>query len=141
MKVSAAVEVSPFVAAAFVPASKFSSIATASLVAAAEAIAIVSASEGAIPAIIEIAATIKPRVAVEAGASIKAMEPWAGADKNSAGEITRPVVAVRRARARIIPIVAVRAHRGRTNVRRPNAKADHNSLCVCIRRCHQANAN
>jgi hypothetical protein len=133
---SAAVEVPSFVAASFVPASKFSSIATASLVATAEAITIVPASKGAIPTTIEIATAIKPRASVEARASIKSMEPRAGANKNSAGEITRPVVAVRRAGVGIVSVVAVRAHWRRTNVGRANANADHNSLCVCVRRCN-----
>ena len=138
---SAAVEVSSFAAAAFVSSSKFSSIATASLVAAAEAVTIVPASEVAIPAIIEIATTIKPGATVEARASIKTLKPRAGADKNTAGEVARSVVAVRCACVGIVSVVAVRAHWGRPNVRRPNAKADHNSLCVCIRRCNQANAS
>jgi hypothetical protein len=140
MEIPAAVGVPSIATAVFAPSSEASSIATASLVATAEAITIVSASEVAIPAIIEVATAISPRTAVEARASIKTAEPWAGADKNSAGEVIRPVVAVRRARVGGVSIVAVRAHRGRTNVRRANAKADHNSLCVCVRRCYQANA-
>lgn len=86
-----------------------------------------------VPAIIEVAATVKPRVAVEA------VEPRARADKNAAGEVARAVITVRRARVRIISIVAVLAHWGWTVIRRAETDADHDSLCMCVRRCQQAN--
>ena len=140
MEASATVEISSFVAPVIVPTSEISSFVAAAFVATAEAITIVPASEIAIPAIIEIAATVKPRTAIKIpGAAIKAVEPWAGADKNASGEVTRPVVAVRRAPVRIISIVTVLAHRGWTYVGRANANADHDSLRMCVRHCHQAN--
>jgi hypothetical protein len=94
-----------------------------------------------VPAIIEVAATVKPRAAIKAWSAVEAAEPWAGTDKNTAGKVTRPVVAVRRARVRIISIVAVLAYRGWTDVRRADANAENNSLCMSVRRSHQANAN
>ena len=123
-----------FVTAAIVPATEVSSFAIAAFITTAEAIPIASASEVAIFAIVEVVARVKPR------AARKTVEPRAGADKNTAGEVTRPVVAVRRARVRIISIVAILARRGSSNVGRAGTKADHNSLCVRVRRCNQANA-
>jgi hypothetical protein len=87
-----------------------------------------------VPAIIEVAATVKPRAAVKAWSTVETAEPRTGADKNTAGEVTRPVVAIRRARVRIISIVAVPAHWGWTYVGRADANADHDSLCMCVRR-------
>jgi hypothetical protein len=92
-------------------------------------------SEVAMPSIIEVAATVKLMLAVEGRAAIKAAEPWASADKDAAREVTWPVVTVRRAGVRSISIVAVLAHRGWTNVDWPHSKADHDSLCMCVRRC------
>jgi hypothetical protein len=93
-----------------------------------------------VSSIVEVSAAVKLMGAVEAWAAIKSPKPWAGADKNTAREVTRPVVTVRRARVRSISVVAVFAHRGWTNVGWPDAEADHNSLGMCVRRCHQANS-
>lgn len=76
---------------------------------------------------------IKPRPTIKARVSIKAMEPRTCSDENSAGEPTRPVVAIRRARIRVIRIVAVGAHRRRTNVGWiANPNTDHNPLRMCV---------
>lgn len=145
MEVSAAVEaastmeISSLVISAFVPTSEISSFATAAPVATTEAIIIVSAAEVAVSAIVEVVAAVIPGAPVEARAAIIATEPRSGADKHTAREVTRPVVAVRCARVRIISIVAVVAHRGWTYIGRADANADHNSLCVCVRRCDQTN--
>src|SRR5712691_9417840 len=139
MEVSASVEVSSLMAAAFVPSSEISSFATAAPVATTEAILIVSASEVAVSAIVEVMAAVIPGAPVEARAAIIAAELRSGADKHTAREVTRPVVAVRCARVRIISIVAVVAHRGWPYIGRADANADHNSLCVCVRRCDQTN--
>jgi hypothetical protein len=134
VEVAFTMEVSSFVVAAFVLPSEVSSLAISAFVATAEVITIASASEVAIFAIVEVVARVKPR------AARKTVEPRAGADKNTAGEVSRPVVAVRRARVRIISIVAILARRGSSNVGRAGTKADHDSLCVRARRCNQANA-
>jgi hypothetical protein len=133
-------EISPFATAAFVPTTEVSSFAMAAFVAAAEVITIASASEVAMSSIVEVSATVKLRAAIEARAAIKSPKQWAGADKNTAREVTRPVVTVRRARVRSISVVAVFAHWGWTNVGWPDAEADHNSLGMCVRRCDQANS-
>ncbi len=133
-------EVSPFVTAAFVPTTEVSSFAIAAFITTAEAIPIASASEVAMSSIVEVAATVKLRAAIETRAAVEAVEPRTGADKNTAREVTRPVVAVRGARVRSISVVAVLAHRGWTNVDWPDSKADHDSLRMCVRRSHQANS-
>ena len=133
-------EVSPFVTAAFVPTTEFSSFAIAAFITTAEAIPIASASEVAMSSIVEVAATVKLGAAIETWAAVEAVEPRTGADKNTAREVTRPVVTVRRARVRSISVIAVLAHRRWTNVGWPDAEADHNSLGVCVRRCDQANS-
>src|SRR6266852_7118201 len=119
-------EISSLVISAFVPTSEISSFATAAPVATTEGILIVSASEVAVSAIVEVVAAVIPGAPVEARAAIIATEPRSGADKHAAGEVTRPVV-------------AVVAHRGWTYIGRADANADHNSFCVCVRRCDQTN--
>jgi len=133
-------EISPFVTAAIVPTTEVSSFAIAAFITTAEAIPIASASEVAMSSIVEVAATVKLRAAIETWAAVEAVEPRTGADKNTAREVTRPVVAVRGARVRSISVVAVLAHRGWTNVDWPDSKADHDSLRMCVRRNHQANS-
>jgi hypothetical protein len=81
------------------------------------------------------------RATVKARAPIKTVKPRASTDEDTAGEPTGTVVAVRRARVRVISIVAVGAHRGWTNVSWADSNADHNSLCVCERCRNQARAN
>ena len=120
-------EVSPFVTAAFVPTTEVSSFAIAAFITTAEAIPIASASEVAMSSIVEVAATVKLGAAIETWAAVEAVEPRTGADKNTAREVTRPVV-------------AVLAHRGWTKVSRPDSKADYDSLGMCVRRSHQANS-
>jgi hypothetical protein len=90
--------------------------------------------------IVEVAATVKLGAAIETWAAVEAVEPRTGADKNTAREVTRPVVAVRRARVGSISVVAVLAHRGWTKVSRPDSKADYDSLGMRVRRSHQANS-
>jgi hypothetical protein len=133
-------EVSAFATTTIVATTKVTSSAIAAFVATAEAITIAAVSVVDMSAIVEVPATVKLMPAVEARAAIKAAEPWASADKDAAGEVTWPVVAVRRAVVRSISIVAVLAHRGWTNVDWPHSKADHDPLCMCVRRCHQANS-
>jgi hypothetical protein len=94
-----------------------------------------------VPAITEVAATVEPRVAIKAWSAVKAAEPRAGADKNAAGEVARPVITVRRARVGIVSIVAVLAYRGWTDIGRADSNAENNSLCMSVRRGDQANAN
>ena len=89
--------------------------------AAAEAFTIASASE--VSAIIEVVATVK------------AVEPWARAEKYAAREITRSIVAVRRAGVRIIPVITILAHWW-PNVCRAAPYTDHDSLCMRVRHCN-----
>jgi hypothetical protein len=72
------------------------------------------------------AAVITATVVTVSTASIKAMEPGAGADENSANEIIRAVVPVRRACIGEIAIVAVRACRRRTDIAWTDCDADSN---------------
>ena len=74
----------------------------------------------------------KAGTAVKAGASIEPVEPWPGADKHSAGEPLRTVVAIGRAPVWVIRVVAVGAHRSRPVVSRTDPYAYENSLCACV---------
>lgn len=66
-----------------------------------------------------------------AGISIIAVIPRAGTDKYATHEVIRTVVAVRRARVGIIPIVAVSAYRSRPVIHgRPDSHADRDVLRV-----------
>jgi hypothetical protein len=124
MEASAAVKATSCVATSFVVAME----------AASPVKAFPAEATSKVPAFIEVAATVKPRAAIKAWSAVETVEPRAGADKNTAGEVPCPVVAVRRACVRIISIVAVLAHWGWTEVRRADANADHDSLCMCVRR-------
>lgn len=97
-----------------------------------------SASNGARP---ETRSAEEAGTTVKARASIIAAGPRAGADKDAAGEPAWPIVAIRRARVRVISVVAVGAHARWTNVSwAADPHADHNSLCMRIRCANQANA-
>jgi hypothetical protein len=85
--------------------------------------------------ITSIATSIVTTIVVTA-AAVKAMEPWASADKDTACEVVWTVVAVRRASIRVIPVVAVGANRSRTVVSRADSNADNHSLRM-RRRCGQ----
>jgi hypothetical protein len=89
------------------------------------------------------AITAAPAVAVTIPAStirampagtVEAMEPWARADENAPGKVIRAVVAVRRARVRVIAIVTIGAGGRRSNVRWAwrHPESDRN-LCVSVR--------
>jgi len=90
--------------------------------AAAKAFTIASASE--VSTVIEVVTTVK------------AVEPRARAEKYAAREITRSIVAVRRAGVRIIPVITIFAHWRWTNVCRAAPYTDHDSLCMRVRRCN-----
>ena len=72
--------------------------------------------------------------------SIEAMEPRAGANKEAIHKVVRTVVAVRRASIRVIPVVAVGAHRSRPVIARTNSNADNHSLRV-RRSCRRQREN
>jgi len=76
---------------------------------------------------------IETGTAVIARAAIVAVKPRAGADKDSPGEPIRTVVSVRRARVRIIVIVAVETGRRRFNVGWTESEADHDPLRMSVR--------
>jgi hypothetical protein len=63
--------------------------------------------------------------------AIKTMEPWTRANKYSTGKIIRSVVAVGRTCVRDIPIVAIRADRGRANVSRSKLNGNLRMGCPC----------
>jgi hypothetical protein len=90
--------------------------------AAAEAFAIASPSE--VSAVIEVVTTVK------------AVEPRARAEKYAAREITRSIVAVRRAGVRIIPVITILANWRRPNVCWAAPYTDHDSLCMRVRHCN-----
>jgi len=71
------------------------------------------------------AASIKCRPApVEPAASVEAMEPGTRANKHAPGKIIRPIVAVRRARVRRVPVIAVGAYRSWTDVAWPKSNSN-----------------
>jgi hypothetical protein len=78
-----------------------------------------------------------------------AMKPRAGSDEESTGEPLRAIVTIRRARIRVVVIVAVGANRRWTcihgsgviaAVHRANSYSDGN-LCACQRSGNQANSS
>lgn len=81
--------------------------------AAAEATVKVAASWSieAVPVIIKVAAPAEVTVVEAPSSIVAAAKPRPGANEDAAREPVRPVVAIGRARVRIISIVAVRAHR------------------------------
>jgi hypothetical protein len=71
------------------------------------------------------AASIKCRPApIESAPSVEAMEPGTRANKHAPGKIIRPIVAVRRARVRRVPVVAVGAYRSGTDVAWPESNSN-----------------
>lgn len=77
--------------------------------------------------------TPEPWATIKARASIEAVEPWAGTDKDSAGKPLRPVVAVRRTGVRVITVIAVSADRGYADVAgATDPDSNHDSLCACV---------
>lgn len=93
----------------------------------APAIAIATPTEGPIAA-----TTVEAAVPIEAS-----VKPRASADKDATGKPIRAVVAVRRARVRIVSIVTVLADGSFTDIAgiaRPDSNADRNSLCTRERR-------
>ncbi len=84
---------------------------------------------------------VEAAAAVEARASIEsAVEPGAGADEDTAGEIARSVVSIGRAGVWVISIVAVGARGRPSHVGRSNSHTDHHSLSAGVRGRRQANA-
>jgi hypothetical protein len=69
----------------------------------------------------ESTSTVKTTSAKESTASKPAAEPRTGSDKDAAVEIARTVISVRRARVRIISIVAVSARRRASHVTRSHS--------------------
>jgi hypothetical protein len=63
---------------------------------------------------------------VEVASEKAATEPRAGADKDAAYKVVWTVVAVRRARIWVIPIVAVGANRSGSHITRTNSNANGN---------------
>ncbi len=63
-----------------------------------------------------------------------AVEPRARSDEETTGEVARTVVAVRRARVRVIPVVTVGANRSRTDIPWANAHAHRKALSASVRR-------
>jgi hypothetical protein len=91
-----------------------------------------AATEAAFPSSIKVASPVK-LAAVEAPSAVvvAAAEPRAGSDEDAAGEPLGTIVAVGRARVRVIIIVAVVAQRRtvhRTDVRRGHSDAHRKSL-------------
>jgi hypothetical protein len=76
-------------------------------------------------------APVEGPAAVEAATAIEPMEPRTGANKHSPGKIIRSVVAVGRACVRGIPVVAIRADRGRANVGRAKLNCNLRMGCPC----------
>jgi hypothetical protein len=66
-----------------------------------------------------------------------AVEPRASADEQAAREVARTVVAVRRARVGVIPIVAVGADGSRTNIARTDSYTHRKALSASVRRENQ----
>jgi hypothetical protein len=80
-------------------------------------------------------AVTAPAVAAAKTASAPtAVEPWASADEEAAREVARAVVAVRRARVGIIPIVTVGADGSRTNIPRTDSYTHRKALSASVRR-------
>ena len=71
---------------------------------------------------------MSPKAAITevAIAETETMEPWSGAYKQTTHKVVWTVVAVRRTRVWVIPVVAVGAHRSRTVVARTNSNANRN---------------
>jgi hypothetical protein len=71
---------------------------------------------------------------------VAAMEPGACADEDAAGEVARTVITVRRARVRVIPIVAVSADGSRANIPRSHAYTHNNALGASVWRESQGSS-
>ena len=72
--------------------------------------------------------------------SAESVEPWAGADKHAIDEPVRAVVAVWRARVRVIIIVAVGTYGRWANIGRAHSHAHNHSLRARKRSAKEANA-
>ncbi len=72
--------------------------------------------------------------------SAESVEPWAGADKHAIHEPFRAVVAVWRARVRVIIIVAVGTYGRWANIGRAHSHAHNHSLRARKRSAKEANA-
>ena len=80
-------------------------------------------------------ATVEAPTTVEAAASVPtSVKPGTRSDKEPTGEPARAVVAVRRARVRVVSIVAVGADRSFTDITGADSDADRHSLCARERR-------
>jgi len=71
---------------------------------------------------------------------VAAMEPRACADEDAAGEVAWAVITVRRARVRVIPIVAVSADGSRANIPRSHAYTHNNALGASVWRESQGSS-
>ena len=72
--------------------------------------------------------------------TVETMEPRAGTYKDATRKVVWTVVAVRRTSIRVIPVVAIGAHRSRAVVARTNSNADNHSLRV-RRSCRRQREN
>jgi|HubBroStandDraft_2_1064218.scaffolds.fasta_scaffold74901_2 hypothetical protein len=61
------------------------------------------------------------KAASEAATPADPVKPRAGADEDSPGKPTRPVISIRCARVRIVPVVTIVADRSHSNIARANA--------------------
>jgi hypothetical protein len=82
------------------------------------------------------APTVAPAPATVAPTASPAI-PWAGTDKHSACEPIRPVIAVRRASVRIVPVVAVGAYRCCSDVAWTDSHAHRDLRLRVCQRQHQ----
>jgi hypothetical protein len=141
---STAVETTASVEPAFAAAEP--APAVESTIAAPEAAAIKSAAVEASASVKPASPMIETTPPVETAAvvtasivtgTVETVEPRAGAYKDAPRKVVWPVVTVRRAFIRVIPIVAVGAHRSRTVVARADSNANRNLRMrrSCRRQC------
>jgi len=124
--------------------------ASAVIIAAVEAVVAIAVMEPAsnLAMSVEAAAIMSPVATVTpvsmspvSWASIEAtMEPRASAYEDAAGEPARTVIAVGRARVRVIRVVAVGADGSWSDVAWADSHAHDNPLCMGVRYDRQANA-
>jgi len=136
---STSVEPASGVESAAAPAEGATAVETASTIERVEAGAAMESAYRSVPNDPRAAKRSETRPANEARPSpesrmaIEAVEPRARADEDAARKPLRPVVTIRRARVRVVGVVAVGAHRGCANVSR-RAKPDSNEDPLRLRK-------
>jgi hypothetical protein len=91
--------------------------------------------------VVAIARSVVTEPASVIAVSVITVKPWAGADEHTAYEPLRPVVAIRRARVRIICVVSIGADWGWSGVAIAGADSNANSyLCLRISGWQHENA-